>query len=81
MKMTEEQYQEHTEANDGYCTKCDKVTSSDVEPDAEGYHCEECQNETVMGVENALILEHIEIVGEEDLDDEEEDNEDGGRFL
>lgn len=75
MKMTTERFQECQDDNSGYCTSCDAITSSDVEPDAEGYHCEECQNETVMGVENALILEHIEVTDDEDELDEEDDEE------
>lgn len=40
----------------GYCTHCEEVTcDSGVEPDAEGYSCPQCDNDTVMGVENAII--------------------------
>lgn len=84
MKMTTEQYEEHVENNSGYCKECDAITSDEVEPDAEGYECPECGNMSVMGTENALLLEHIEITDdleevEEDLEDDED--YDGGEFL
>lgn len=70
MKMTEARYQEHVDDNAGFCTHCQKVTMSDVEPDADGYDCPECSNPNVMGIENALVYEHIEVTPN---DDEEED--------
>lgn len=82
MKMTTAQFETHQDDNDGYCTNCDRVTTQDVEPDAEGYECSECGKETVMGVDNAIILEHIEISdedGDEDFENGEEDE--GGSFL
>lgn len=71
MKMTEQEYKEHELDNSGYCTRCDAITTSEVEPDAEGYTCPECQNESVMGIENALVYEHIEISEEDDEDIED----------
>jgi Zn finger protein HypA/HybF involved in hydrogenase expression len=73
MKMTSEQFEEHQENNAGYCKKCDAITSEDVEPDAEGYECPDCGNMTVMGIDSALTLEHIEIT--EELDEDEEDDD------
>lgn len=87
MKMTTAQFEEHQDDNAGYCTHCDQITTSDVEPDAEGYDCPECHNQTVMGLDNALVLEHVEITDEEDPDDEEDEDEEeeedyeGGSFL
>ncbi len=38
----------------GICCKCGD-TQSGVEPDAEGYTCETCGENSVMGFEDALI--------------------------
>ena len=60
MIMTEEDYIEATENNDGFCTRCNEITNSGgVEPDAEDYECDECGNNTVIGIENALSMGHI----------------------
>jgi hypothetical protein len=54
----------HLFAQDGYCTKCDKITcQGGVEPDAEHYKCRDCGGSTVMGVEQAVLAGKIEIVG------------------
>ena len=73
MKMTQEEYENFSEEYAGYCSKCDDITTYEVEPDAEGYECEQCQNHSVMGMENALILEKILITD----DDEDYDDDDG----
>lgn len=71
--MTTSNYEEASADNAGFCTHCDAITAEDVEPDAEGYECPECGKATVMGVENALVYEHIEISDELDSDDEDYD--------
>ncbi len=68
MKLTQERYQELTDDNAGYCKHCDAIRNENVEPDADGYDCDECGKPEVMGVENALIYEHIEITEEDDED-------------
>lgn len=57
--MSEQEYLEATESNSGYCTTCKEFTSDFAEPDAEGYTCDVCGNNTVCGAEQALILGHI----------------------
>ena len=44
----------------GICTECCTVQSG-VEPDAEGYICEECGADAVMGIENAIISMELDI--------------------
>jgi hypothetical protein len=62
MQMNENDYQEHVDSYDGYCTHCDAVTREGMtEPDAERYPCDECGKQAVMGVELALVCGHIEI--------------------
>jgi hypothetical protein len=72
-KLTTKTYEQHVKDNDGYCVKCKKVTTfGDVEPDAEEYTCEVCGEETVLGMEGALLLDYIEI--DEDAEEEDEDD-------
>lgn len=70
MKLSTARYEEAAENGEGYCTHCDEFTCEDVEGDADGYDCPECQNPTVMGAENALIYEHLEITDDPDEDDD-----------
>jgi hypothetical protein len=39
---------------DGICLNCGFIEPG-VEPDAEGYHCTECDKDEVIGVETAII--------------------------
>lgn len=63
MKLSEVEYICHTRDYDGYCTACDEITNfGDVEPDAEEYRCDKCEQRTVMGVEQAMLAGKIEII-------------------
>lgn len=67
MKITVGQYNMHRGEYDGYCARCDDVTNfGDVEPDATNYKCDECGNNTVYGMDLALILDLLDI----ELDEE-----------
>lgn len=67
MKMTTEDYQINCDEYNGYCVDCDDVTNyGGVEPDAEEYVCKRCEKNTVMGIEQALVCDHIEIVDEDE---------------
>lgn len=56
MKLTVKKFQNAVDASKGWCTHCRKFTRDSTEPDAEGYDCPKCNNNTVMGAENALIV-------------------------
>lgn len=56
-----EEYQDAVDSYMGWCTTCEQFTTGCVEPDAEGYRCEKCDEHTVMGAEQALICMEIEI--------------------
>ncbi len=43
------------DAYEGVCTNC-LERQEGVEPDAEGYECESCGNDNVMGAEQALLI-------------------------
>ncbi len=60
--MSGDEYSEHRESYDGFCTGCDAVTvGGGVEPDARGYNCPVCGMNTVVGMEEALIDGLLEI--------------------
>jgi hypothetical protein len=52
--MTEEEYMELNEASLGMCLACGAIRDT-VEPDAEGYECQECHALAVMGAEQMLM--------------------------
>ena len=60
-----EDYEAAVEDYGGWCTNCAAFTASGVEPDAEGYTCEFCEEKTVLGAEQALLEGRIS-VGEEE---------------
>jgi hypothetical protein len=47
----------------GYCTNCNEFTTQDpkIQTDKEDYLCPDCLNNTVKGLENALIDGDIKI--------------------
>lgn len=54
--MNENEFNEHRESYDGFCTACAEVTvDGGVEPDARGYTCPVCGMNTVIGMEEALV--------------------------
>ncbi len=66
IEMTVEEYQEHVDSDDGYCTVCNEVTRfGDTEPDAEKYPCPDCNGNTCMGIELAMVAGHIDIVDDD----------------
>jgi len=76
MKLTDEAFEDHSDNSAGYCTQCDRITRDATEPDADGYECPECQQDTVMGMDNALVEGHITIT-EESEDQNETEEADG----
>lgn len=49
----------------GACIACGKMTNG-VEPDARGYECEYCGAHKVYGLEELLLMDMLDIVGEEE---------------
>lgn len=59
---TIDEYEMHREEYDGFCTQCGAWTrEGDTEPDARDYPCPECECNTCIGAEEALIAGLIEI--------------------
>ena len=59
--MTENEYSEAAESNQGYCTHCKAFTNDFAEPDARNYICDECEQNTVFGAEEALMMGMISL--------------------
>lgn len=56
-KIEESEYKNASENYVGWCTKCNAFTRDETEPDADNYDCPECGENTVVGADNALIME------------------------
>lgn len=53
---------EHANDNyEGYCTVCREFTCEQVEPDAINRRCPSCDNASVMGAEEAVLMGEIEV--------------------
>ncbi len=57
------EYEDACDCNTGYCTTCEAFVGDSVEPDAEGYTCPDCGEDTLMGAEEALLQGLIEVDG------------------
>jgi len=57
--VTMEDYTYATESYMGWCTECQEFTRGETEGDAENYDCPKCEQNTVMGAEQALLLGEI----------------------
>lgn len=57
--ISEEEYRDYEGM--GFCTVCMDWTSESIEPDAENCYCEYCNNNSVVGTPNALIMGLIDI--------------------
>ena len=53
-------YSDAADSNTGWCTYCEDFTNEGIEPDADGVQCDVCENPTVYGAEQALLLDLIE---------------------
>jgi len=58
--ISEKEYLEHVECDDGLCLNCFSWSEGGCEPDAENYSCEACEEEMVCGAEQALIMGRID---------------------
>jgi hypothetical protein len=55
-RITASQYLQATKNYDGWCPVCQEFTRDCTEPDAEGYDCPTCEQHTVVGAEQALLM-------------------------
>jgi hypothetical protein len=61
-KITESRYSEARSTYEGWCVECLEFTRSQTEPDAEGYDCPVCEENTVIGAENLLWSDEIVVI-------------------
>jgi Zn finger protein HypA/HybF involved in hydrogenase expression len=45
-----------SEAYKGYCVKCGKITRGECEPDARDYPCPKCKTNSVVGIEEGVMM-------------------------
>ena len=57
--LSQEDYRQHDEAYDGLCLGCG-TWHGGVEPDARKYHCDNCGENRVYGLEECVLLGRIE---------------------
>jgi hypothetical protein len=60
--VTKQAYQDATENYMGWCPNCKDFTREGTEPDAEQYDCPECEENCVVGAEDALLMGLFDIV-------------------
>lgn len=73
MKLTANDFRSHRSYYDGYCVVCKDITrEGGTEPDAENYECPECGEAACIGMDYALMGDHLEIVEDDSTDYEEE---------
>lgn len=54
--VTIEEVMENDEMMMGYCTECEDWTRDCCEPDAREYDCPDCEENTVYGAQELLIM-------------------------
>ena len=45
----------------GWCPACKEFTREQTEPDAEGYDCPSCEGTAVLGAEQAMLTNAIQL--------------------
>lgn len=60
-RMSFENFRAACDSYDGFCTNCNDITNSGVEPDARRYDCEVCGERAVYGMEEALMNGSIQV--------------------
>ena len=56
-----DEFQDHCDNYDGICLACQEWSCGGVEPDAEGYICESCNEPSVKGAEQAFMDGDLDI--------------------
>lgn len=62
MQISQNEYLEYQESYYGFCVKCDGFTRDCTEPDAREYDCPDCDQNTVCGAAEALLMGLIEFI-------------------
>jgi Zn finger protein HypA/HybF involved in hydrogenase expression len=59
------EYQQARNDYQGWCLNCQSFTRECTEPDAADYDCPDCDEHSVYGAEEALMLGFIEVGGDQ----------------
>jgi Zn finger protein HypA/HybF involved in hydrogenase expression len=60
-QVASEEFNQAVNDYQGWCSTCHEFTRDMTEPDARGYDCPECGEDTVCGAEEALVEGLIEV--------------------
>ena len=61
--LTQDEYHAMREEYSGFCTACGAEVSG-IEPDASKCICDECDNNSVFGIEELLLMGQVEFIAE-----------------
>ena len=53
--ISEADFAEAVDSNQGWCTECIAFTHDSAEPDTHHYECPDCESRSVFGAEQALL--------------------------
>lgn len=67
IRLTIDQYDALREEYAGYCLHCGEQAYG-VEPDACSYECDLCGSHAVYGIEELMMLGHLQIVFEQEME-------------
>jgi len=59
-----DEYLMHRDQYSGYCVDCQEFQHGDYEPDTRKAYCEICGEHTIYGVEEALLMDFFNVLGE-----------------
>ena len=62
-KITMAEFRKADNDSQGWCTSCEDFTRDCTEPDAEEYDCPICDENTVAGAQQAIVLGFLDIKG------------------
>ena len=68
--ITEDGYRDLCDCYGGLCLTCFEFKYSGCEGDAEGYPCEECGDNNVVGIETALLIGKLNFIDDGGVLDE-----------
>lgn len=64
LKLGSKEFFRYTSGNMGYCQTCKTFTTEFVEHDAEYYQCDTCDETTVFGINSAIMMKFITVIGD-----------------
>jgi len=62
--IAEADYVNYCDTFMGFCIECKEWTRESTEPDAQEYKCPKCGEFSVVGAEDALMMNYVEIAYE-----------------